>query len=250
MNNVYVYAENNCAAIGFFIGVCIINETLKPARLNSLYKAYRYYKELVKEQKLRYIDYIVNIEDVNAYGLNTSYTEILDGLLLSLSISEQKIIRNRHCPYSTKYKIEVSGVPQSPGLRLTQYIVRSRRIGWIKKVANGLYPQFGWNDNYGLDTYQHAKKVMLYGSDMTIHTKSFLLNLGKYWLQGLREYDSDVIFGHDYSTDPIWWSRIFPETSFLQCLTPEEKLEVEYLAGHYHSENIELPRYFKDYAYI
>jgi hypothetical protein len=73
---------------------------------------------------------------------------------------------------------------------------------------------------------------MLYGSDMSLHKKEFLLNLGKYWLQGLREYDLDIVLGYDYhSPEPLWWRRLFPDRKFLDCLTDEEKLEVSQLAG-------------------
>lgn len=232
MNNIYVYAERNYAAVGAFIGVCLVKTEVDQRRLTTLGKAYRYFKELTRDNLLVYADHLIAIEDINAEDDQTLFSRVLDGLLLSLNVYETTGVRNKHCPYSTLFKLKIDSPVNSPGLRLTQYIVRSRRIGWIKKIANNLYPHYGWLDNYGLDTYHHAKQVMLYGSDMSLHTEDFLVNLGKYWLQGLREYDLDIVLGYDYcNPEPLWWRRLFPDRKFLDCLTDKEKLEVNQLTG-------------------
>lgn len=232
MNNIYVYAEHNYAAVGAFIGVCLIKERVDDSRLTTLLKAYRYYKDLVKAGKLIYVDYMAAIEDINVEGVDSLFSKALNGLLLGLNTYETTGIRNKHCPYSTDYRLKIETTIDCPGLRLTQYIVRSRRIGWIKKVAYNLYPHYDWRNNYGLDTYYHAKQVLLYGGDMSIHTEDFLLNLAKYWLQGLREYDLDIVTGYDYSNPkPIWWHRLFGDLEFTHCLTTEEKTELNHLIG-------------------
>lgn len=246
MNNIYVYAEHNHAAVGAFIGVCLIDTTLDLDRLTTLHKAYRYYKELTKAGKLIYVDHMVQIEDINEYDTHTMYSEVLDGLLLSLGITQTEGVRSKQCPYSNLFKLSIGYTLADPGLRLTQYIVRSRRIGWIKKIANPMYPHYCWLDNYGLDTYHHAKQVMLYGSDLTLHTKDFLFNLGKYWLQGLREYDLELVTGYDYlKTKKTWWHSLFKNNKFLDCLTEEELDEVSYLTGYAHAEHPDIKTYIR-----
>lgn len=247
MSRVYIYAERNFAAVGAFLGACLIKEDIDTSRLTSLLKAYRYYKELLKAEKIIYLDRLIHIEDINASSIDHLYSKALDGLLLALNTTSIEGVRNKYCPYSNLFNLKIKSTLASPELRLTQYIVRSRRMGWIKKIANKYHPQFDWINNYGLDTYSHAKQVMLYGSDLTLHTESFLLNLAKYWLQGLREYDLDVITSYDYSaSSPRWWSKLFGELDFLQCLSVEERYELQHLTGAAHINNPDISKYFKE----
>ena len=252
MSEVYVYAEHNYAAVGGFIGVCQVKAELDPSRLTTLYKGYRYYKDLLKQGLLTYADQMIQIEDINAIGQDALYEKALEGLLLTLRDTDFTGVRNRQCPYSAFYKLKINSTVASPGLKLTQYIVRSRRIGWIKSVAHKLYPHYDWLNNYGLHTYAHAKQVMLYGADLTTHTEYFLRNLAKFWLEGLKEYDLDLMLGYDYRNEPVWWRRIFKDIGFLDCLSVEELNELNHSVGSapltstQQIINIDIERYLKE----
>lgn len=199
-------------------------------------------ERLQEEKGLKYTHDFVKVSAVNTEGYYNAVQGLIE-VLIPKHVWEHKLkecdfYRLSHTPPSLFYKVSPSNSLKHRELQIGHCITNVKRHWWATNVWHDLYPQYGWNENWGRANISHGRKVLLAGAMSPEHYLDFIMGIPSMWIQEVREHNLSVLTEADYLNDKEhnqaeWWCKLARQRHFLSHLPADTQLELGYLtAGH------------------
>lgn len=195
---------------------------------------------LEESKELMYCEYDVPVFTVNDMGLYQAARVPLEYVLAKLNYilinkkyKVDKVYRYSNCPTSIYVKtIHLSRASNPIGL-VGKWISYFKRKWWIDRYYDKKFPIYNWQNNNGVLDKKQALALIENGYIYDIHLIHALKYVPKYWLDELKSFNPDYLFGRDYCyKPPIWWTRVIKK-SFSHYLNKEDKMLIQSIvSGH------------------
>lgn len=237
LNNSFFYAlEGNAAALPCNLTVLHFKTEIDEIVLSDDTDEIGRYLDQIDDCKLiTHIQKTISVSDINSFGLKVASRRTLEILIPKLSIvlrtNPVNIYRTVDSPPSYNYKTSI--VSDKDTLfrycAVAKWINFFQRRWYASKIAAFKYPEYQWDQNYGLASNEQMLLCLEHGLCYEYHHLDFILSFGQrlYELQATSSFTE--LYQNTYYPCPAWWKGYTGMNRMYDNLEGEKLLRMQKL---------------------